>query len=94
MAGAGAAGLFLVSRTLGWIATAAAILIAFARVYIGVHYPQDVLAGLALGVVVVVLTGFAVRPLLLVALTALARTPLRPTLIAERPLRWLRAKSE
>jgi undecaprenyl-diphosphatase len=92
MAGAVAAGLVLVSRTLGWIATAAAILIAFARVYIGVHYPQDVLAGLALGAVVVLLTGLIMRPLLLMALTALARTPLRPTLIADRPLSWLHTK--
>ena len=51
-AGAVAAGLFLVSRRLGLIAAAAALLIAFSRVYVGVHYPGDVLAGLLLGAAV------------------------------------------
>ncbi len=49
MAGAVAVGLLLVSRRLGLIATAAAVLIAFARVYVAAHYPWDVVAGLALG---------------------------------------------
>lgn len=94
MAGAVAAGLFLVSRVLGWIATAAAILIAFARVYVGVHYPQDVLAGLALGAVVVVLTGLLVRPLLVMLLAAIARTPLRFAVTAPRHMVWLHAKAK
>lgn len=92
MAGAVAAGLFLVSRTLGWVSAAAAILIAFARVYVGVHYPQDVLAGLALGAAVVLVTGLLVRPLLLVALTAITRTRLRPALLAQHPIAWLQPK--
>lgn len=49
MAGATATGLLLFSRRLGLIAAAAAVLMAFARVYIAAHYPWDVLAGLALG---------------------------------------------
>jgi membrane-associated phospholipid phosphatase len=52
MAGAVAAGLLLVSRRLGLAALAAAVLMAFARVYIAAHYPWDVLAGLALGAAV------------------------------------------
>jgi len=52
MAGAVAAGLLLVSRRLGLVAAAAAVLMAFARVYIAAHYPWDVLAGLALGAAV------------------------------------------
>jgi undecaprenyl-diphosphatase len=83
MAGAVAAGLFLVSRLLGWLTTAAALLIAFARVYVGVHYPQDVLAGLALGAVVVLLTGLVARPLLVALLSVLARTPLRTMVTAD-----------
>jgi membrane-associated phospholipid phosphatase len=54
MAGAVAAGLLLVSRRLGMVAVAAAVLMAFARVYIAAHYPWDVLAGLALGAAVAV----------------------------------------
>lgn len=49
MAGAAATGLLLVSRRLGMVAVAAAIVMAFARVYVAAHYPWDVLAGLLLG---------------------------------------------
>lgn len=82
MAGAVAAGVFLVSRMLGWIAAAAALLIAFARVYVGVHYPQDVLAGLALGAVVVLLGALATRRVLSWLMGKALRTPLRPLLAA------------
>lgn len=52
MAGAAAMGLFLVSRRLGAVAAVAAVLMAAVRVYVGAHYPLDVVAGLALGAVV------------------------------------------
>jgi undecaprenyl-diphosphatase len=49
-AGAVIVGLLLVTRgLLAWIGVLAAILIAFSRLYLGVHYPHDTLAGLALG---------------------------------------------
>ena len=54
MAGAVAAGLWLVSRRLGLVAGIAALAMAFARVYIAAHYPWDVAAGLLLGVLVAV----------------------------------------
>lgn len=82
MAGAVATGLWLVSRRLGIIASIAAVLMAFARVYIAAHYPQDVLAGLALGCVVAILTYFTTRHLLTRTLNAAARTRMRPLLIA------------
>lgn len=47
-------GLLLVSRRLGAVAAVAAVLMAAVRVYVGAHYPLDVVAGLALGAVVVV----------------------------------------
>jgi membrane-associated phospholipid phosphatase len=65
MAGAAAAGLWLVSRLLGAIATVAALVMAVARVYIAAHYPWDVVVGLAVGAWIA-LVGWA---LLRVALT-------------------------
>lgn len=49
MAGAAATGLLLLDRRLGVTAAVAALLMAFARVYVGVHFPLDVVAGLAVG---------------------------------------------
>src|SRR5436190_12874985 len=48
MAGAVAGGLWFVHRRLGVAAAALALLMAFARVYVGAHYPGDVVAGLVL----------------------------------------------
>jgi membrane-associated phospholipid phosphatase len=85
MAGAVAAGLWLVDRRLGLIATAAALVMAFARVYIAAHYPHDVLVGLAVGAGAVLL-GWALlaRPLTWLV-TRLTRTPLRPLLASTDP---------
>src|SRR2546428_463519 len=47
--GAVAVGLLLTRRRLGIVMAAFAVLMAFARVYVGAHYPGDVVAGLALG---------------------------------------------
>ena len=49
------------SRRLGLVAAAAAVLMAFARVYIAAHYPWDVLAGLALGAAVATLGWLLLR---------------------------------
>lgn len=61
MAGAVAAGLFLVSWRLGLAATVCALTMAFVRVYVGVHYPQDVLAGLGVGAAVALLVWLLLR---------------------------------
>lgn len=52
LTGAVAAGLFFVDRRLGWVATALAVLMAATRVYVGAHWPLDVVAGLVLGALV------------------------------------------
>lgn len=52
MAGAVAAGLWIVSHRWGVVAGIAALLMAVARVYVGAHYPGDVVAGLLVGALV------------------------------------------
>ncbi|MFC8427753.1 phosphatase PAP2 family protein [Streptomyces sp. NPDC057253] len=52
IAAASAVALLFVSRRLGAWAVAAALAMAASRVWVGVHYPHDVLAGLAVGAAV------------------------------------------
>jgi len=75
MGGAVATGLLLVNRRLGLLATLAAALMAFARVYIGAHYPWDVLGGLALGGAVVLLGWILLRHPLTALTDRLRRQP-------------------
>lgn len=77
MAGAVAAGLWWVDRRLGLVAGLAAVAMAFARVYVGAHYPLDVVAGLALGALVTSLGLLTARPLVVRLVLALQRTRLR-----------------
>ena len=81
MAGAVAAGLWLVTARLGAVATLAACLMAFSRVYIAAHYPHDVLVGLALGAGIVLLGWLLVATPLTRLVEWLAGTLLRPLLI-------------
>jgi membrane-associated phospholipid phosphatase len=81
MAGAAAAGLWLVSRRLGVVAAVAALVMGFARVYIAAHYPHDVVIGLALGAAFVLLGWLLVSRPLTRLVTWLAQTPLRPLLV-------------
>ncbi|GAB3394107.1 phosphatase PAP2 family protein [Amycolatopsis echigonensis] len=85
MAGAVAAALFLVSRRLGWLAALAAVVMAFSRVYIAAHYPQDVAAGLAVGAVVSLLGFWLVRQMLVWLVQFAERTPLRLVLTTAPP---------
>lgn len=82
LAGAVLTALFLVDRRLGWVATGVGILLASSRVYVGAHYPGDVLAGLAFGVLVALVGWALLGRLLTRVLVRLRLTRLRPLLTA------------
>ncbi len=78
VAGAVAAGLWFADRRVGRVAIGLAVGMAFARVYVGAHYPGDVLAGLALGAVVATAVNrLGVGPVSALV-NYLVRSPLRP----------------
>jgi undecaprenyl-diphosphatase len=84
MAGAVTAGVALAHRRLGLATAVAAVGMAFARVYVGAHFPFDVIVGLLFGVAVTLLGYLAVRRPLVSAVTGLTRTPIRPLLTSGR----------
>ncbi|WP_306318625.1 MULTISPECIES: phosphatase PAP2 family protein [unclassified Streptomyces] len=55
IAAAAAVGLALAWPKIGWLTVPMAILMAFSRVFVGVHYPHDVAVGLLLGTAVALL---------------------------------------
>ena len=48
-------------KKVGWLAYIPAVLIAFSRIFLFVHYPTDVLAGILLGTLAALLTYFAAK---------------------------------
>ncbi|GHI03801.1 hypothetical protein AQI88_08970 [Streptomyces cellostaticus] len=82
IAAAAAVALFFVSRTLGVLASGCAVAMAASRVWVGVHYPHDVLAGAFVGglVAFLVMTVLRHRPRGLAG--RLAATRLRPLLMS------------
>ena len=87
IAGALAMGLMFVSRRLGAVAVVLAVFLAFARVYAGVHYPFDVVAGLLAGALVAVLVYLILRAPAMAVAVKLSQTPLRPVIAAHAPSR-------
>jgi undecaprenyl-diphosphatase len=85
IAGALVVGLWLVDRRLGAIGALLAILLAFARVYVGVHYPGDVAAGLLIGGAIAAVICLGLRGPASAVAERLLQTPLRPLVAASAP---------
>ncbi|MFD8568822.1 phosphatase PAP2 family protein [Streptomyces sp. NPDC059639] len=81
LAAAAAVALWFVSRRLGALAAVAALVMAASRVWVGAHYPHDVLAGLVVGASVALVGMLALRRRPSFA-RRLADSPLRPLLLA------------
>lgn len=77
-----AVGILLVDRRIGVFAVIAAVFTGFARLYVGVHYPTDVLAGFALGALVALVGSMFVGRLLEPVVRMVERGPLRPLVTA------------
>ncbi|MGW0971012.1 phosphatase PAP2 family protein [Streptomyces sp. NPDC002516] len=84
IAAAAAVALFLVSRRVGVVAIVAAGAMAASRVWVGVHYPHDVAAGVLVGTLVAMTTVAAVRRLPDVSGHPLAASRLGVLLLAPR----------
>ncbi|MEU7179166.1 phosphatase PAP2 family protein [Streptomyces celluloflavus] len=69
-----AAGLFIVHRVYGLIGIGLALLEGFCRVYMGVHYPTDVVGGFALGTAVALLLAPLAQALLVPLATTVGRS--------------------
>ncbi|GGZ65104.1 phosphatase PAP2 family protein [Streptomyces subrutilus] len=81
VAAAAATALWAVDRRIAALAVPAALLMAASRVWVGAHYPHDVLLGLAVGAAVswpLIRAARRATP----AVGRLARTPLRPLVAA------------
>ncbi len=85
MSGAVAAGILLANRRWGMVAAVAAVAMCLTRVYVGAHFPGDVMAGLLLGAAICWAGYLLVRRPLERAVEMLAGTPLRPLVLAGPP---------
>ncbi|GAB7102103.1 phosphatase PAP2 family protein [Streptomyces phaeofaciens JCM 4814] len=83
IAAAAAVALLFVSRRLGSVAVVAAAVMAVSRVWVGAHYPHDVLTGCAVGALTALLAMSALRRRTEALAVRLAATHLRPLLAVE-----------
>ncbi|EPD57222.1 MULTISPECIES: phosphatase PAP2 family protein [unclassified Streptomyces] len=77
-------GLFVANRKLGLVGIGLALVEGFCRVYMGVHYPTDVVGGFALGTAVALLLSPVAMALLTPLLSAVGRSSLGGWLLRSR----------
>lgn len=82
-----AIGVFMAHRTWGVAAIALALAEGFCRVYLGVHYPTDVVGGFALGTAVALLLAPLAMMLLTPAMSAVSRWGATSSLVRSRAAR-------
>ncbi|TJZ52758.1 phosphatase PAP2 family protein [Streptomyces piniterrae] len=75
-------GLFVANRKYGLAGIALALAEGFCRVYMGVHYPTDVVGGFALGTAVALLLAPPAQAMLVPLMTAIGRSPIRWLVVA------------
>ncbi|MFE2098970.1 MULTISPECIES: phosphatase PAP2 family protein [unclassified Streptomyces] len=78
-------GLFVANRRFGLAGIGLALLEGFCRVYMGVHYPTDVVGGFALGTAVVLLLSPLASALLTPLMKAVERSPRAGWIVRRRP---------
>ncbi|WP_318208453.1 MULTISPECIES: phosphatase PAP2 family protein [unclassified Streptomyces] len=79
-----AVGVFVAHRRFGLVAIGLALAEGFARVYMGVHYPTDVIGGFALGTAVALLLAPLALALLTPVISAVARSGRCAALVRSR----------
>ncbi|CCK29138.1 integral membrane protein [Streptomyces davaonensis JCM 4913] len=77
-------GLFVANRKFGLVGIGLALLEGFCRIYMGVHYPTDVVGGFALGTAVTLLLSPVASALLTPVMKAVERSPRGGWLIRSR----------
>lgn len=81
-----AVALLAVNRRLGIWGFVAATVMGVSRVYVGAHYPHDVLAGAVVGVVIGYFAAILLRRGIAPLVTRLSSGPLRPMLTTSEPV--------
>lgn len=84
MVGAVTTGLFLIDPILGVVSLVIGLLVAFSRVYTAAHYPHDLVAGMVLGMVVVLLCYALLKKPAQLLLRRIEQTSLRMFLCPEK----------
>ncbi|MFF4019602.1 phosphatase PAP2 family protein [Streptomyces sp. NPDC001843] len=81
-----AVGLFVANRRFGLLGIGLALFEGFCRVYMGVHYPTDVIGGFALGTAVALLLSPPAMALLTPVMRAVERSPRVGWVVRRRPV--------